>query len=66
MVRGLRIFLPFPFTRNPVSSHLSVSILKREEKRIEKIYVVVEDNRKKKTNNNINNHIHSINNDWEK
>lgn len=24
MVRGLRIFLPFPFTRNPVSSHLSI------------------------------------------
>lgn len=30
MVRGLRIFLPFPFTRNPVSSHLS--ILKTNEK----------------------------------
>lgn len=25
MVRGLRIFLPFPFTRNPVSSHLSIT-----------------------------------------
>lgn len=23
MVRGLRIFLPLPFTRNPESSHLS-------------------------------------------